>query len=118
MEYLYYCDQEISFRLKEIGFNESCNAYFDSNGKFRLKNNIRNSDCNQDNCTSPLYHQVINWIVKNRDCPIQVWSLDNIELLLMQIRPFLTKDLFPCLNDAQCKEQCNACKFVENKLTP
>lgn len=89
MEYKYYADQEISFRLKELGFNEKCNAYFDSKGKFRLKQNITNYDCHEHNCACPLYHQVINWIVKERGCLINSWALDNIDILLMQIRPFL-----------------------------
>lgn len=85
----YYADQEISFRLKELGFNEKCNAYFDSNGKFKLKHNVTNDDCHNVNCACPLYHQVINWVKDNTQCDINVWSLDNEDILLMQIRPFL-----------------------------
>lgn len=89
VEARYYADQEISFRLKELGFNDICNAYYDSNGKFKLKHNVSNSDTANCNCVAPLYHQVINWIKDNTQCDINAWSLDNVQILLMQIKPFL-----------------------------
>lgn len=86
----YYVNQEMAFKLKELGFNEICNAYY-KDGKFILKNNVQNMDCHENNCACPLYHQVINWITEYSACSIQVWALDNFELLDMQIKPFLTK---------------------------
>ena len=86
----YYVNQEMAFKLKDLGFNKVCNAYY-SEGKFKLKNGVQNMDCHETKCVCPLYHQVINWLTEFSDCSIQVWALDDFELLDRQINPYLTK---------------------------
>lgn len=86
----YYVNQEMAFKLKKLGFNEACNAYY-KEGKFTLKNGVQNFDCHETNCVCPLYHQVINWLTEFSACSIQVWALNDFELLDIQITPFLIK---------------------------
>ena len=95
-----FCTPEISMELKKLGFDEPCFGYY-KNGKFRPSFNLNDfmtsrwlvfnvsSDLEEQDCTSPHYQIVIDWLLKkhNLHCvPIysyndyKKWSYDIIDL--------------------------------------
>lgn len=64
---------EISLKLKELGFDESCLAYYLGNGGFVAlsqnktyfigeKNSNFTTEFDLNNCAAPLWQQVIDWL--------------------------------------------------------
>lgn len=58
---------ELSYKLRDKGFNEECLAYYNSNGDLMpkkdktLKSGIKQIDLHELNTLAPLYQQIIDW---------------------------------------------------------
>ena len=72
-----YCTYEISYDLKELGFDEPCMAVYYPNSawyQYSKKLGIRNSEKNNQTflCTSPMWQQAIDFIREKYNYEIQI----------------------------------------------
>lgn len=85
-----FATYEISLKLKELGFNEECLAIYVNlvlkpvvqkpiSGEFNYKfKSVRNSVIvNSENCSAPLWQQVIDWIRNEHSLHISIYRLNN-----------------------------------------
>ena len=73
-----FCDYEIAFALKELGFDEECCKYYhyetlsdfiEEGDLYYFRNSVNKDD---DICSAPLWQQVIDWIREKHDLHIEV----------------------------------------------
>jgi hypothetical protein len=82
-----FCTYEISLKLKELGFDKDCLAFFNTDGKFfiGMKSTvdgippIKNSQIPEDwgIFTAPLWQQAIDWFREKCDIIIDVAKIYN-----------------------------------------
>jgi len=81
-----FVTRDIALKLKVIGFDEPCFAFFTSSGNLRynliLENDnpklYSNSEINVlDYCSAPLWDQVIDWFIRIRNIHIEVELTDT-----------------------------------------
>lgn len=78
-----FCMHGISLKLKELGFNEECLAYYHNHVEpYLVKNGnfTKNSEQNlyYDDCTAPLWQQVIDWFRDDKKINIEITRFPNI----------------------------------------
>lgn len=59
-----YTDWVTAKKLKKLGFNQWCNAWYDSKGSIHFDNayGISPEKIHENNCLCPLWSQVENWL--------------------------------------------------------
>jgi hypothetical protein len=73
---------EQSLILKELGFDEPCFGYYNSQGNYCYEVNKTNSSCNKPGmhgtyCTVPLYQQVFKWFRDNHNLCHTITNCNN-----------------------------------------
>jgi hypothetical protein len=71
---------EIALELKELGFNEECLFWYNPTSIINLEGQYwRNSSnwLNSDQCTAPLWQQVIDWLREKYDINIDIAKICN-----------------------------------------
>lgn len=67
-----FCSNEISLKLKELGFNEECFGYYLGNSLF-ITNDIVYNSTNIPVIKAPIYQQIVDFFREKHNIIIEVW---------------------------------------------
>jgi hypothetical protein len=80
-----FCNYDISLKLKNLGFDEPCLAWYNLNtlcklGYWKQEKNIwKNSELNTRYITAPLFQQVIDWFREKYNIHISLLPHNDVE---------------------------------------
>ena len=75
-----FINYDLALKLKELGFDEECFAYYNNNhlGVYQNEDYYLSSDSPPDNrIEAPLWQQAFDWIRINKNIQIHIFIFDN-----------------------------------------
>ena len=126
-----FATYEISLKLKELGFNEECLAFFLMRNDLRIKEykesgNKNSAFYNNTVCSAPLYQQIIDWfrekynihilvsgrLIDSPESKVYVWEIyGDFKELPEELYDGINKDYYKAREQAILK----AIELIKNK---